>query len=129
MVCREGNMGMGKHFDRFDVEVLQGKDIAMGKYFPGLFISDYDEVFYYAGVRLLNDVDKECNGFVFPYYMSEKQSNDSSISDEIAGFYRVIDGCIVIDDFVDCGLYSLKISSKYNKTDWTSFKRAFMGRI
>lgn len=33
------------------------------------------------------------------------------------------------DDFVDTCIYSLKLSSKYNKTDWGSFKRAFMGRM
>ena len=33
------------------------------------------------------------------------------------------------DDFCDVLEYSLKLSSKYNKTDWNSFKRAFMGRI
>lgn len=29
----------------------------------------------------------------------------------------------------DVLIYGLKISSKYNKTDWASFKRAFMGRV
>ena len=105
-------MCMIKLFDRFAVDILRGKDITMGKYFPGLFISDHDEVFYYSGVRLSDDVEKKSNGFAFPYYMSEKHSTDPSIANEITGFYRVIDGCIVIDDFVDSGFYSRRFFKK-----------------
>lgn len=103
---------MVKLFDRFDVEVIQGKDITMGKYFPGLFVSDHDEVFYYPGVRLSDEDTKERSDFVFPYYMSGKQSTDPSVSDEINGFYRVIDGCIVIDDFVDSVFYDRHLFKK-----------------
>lgn len=96
---------MGKLFDRFDAEAIKGRDITMEKYSPGIFVSSHDEVFCYTGVRLVDDDTKESQCFYFPNYMRGKQSTDPSISDEITGFYRVMDGCIVIDNFVNKGIY------------------------
>lgn len=49
---------MGKLFDRFDAEAIKGKDATMGEYEPGIFVSSFDEVFYYPGVRLVDDYNK-----------------------------------------------------------------------
>lgn len=98
---------MGELFDSFDVEAIRGENITIGKYFPEVFVSETDEVFCYCGICLSNDNSYLRSVFMHPYYMHEKHSNDKSIKDKIINFYRVVDGCIVLDDYVD---------GEYNKT-------------
>lgn len=90
---------MGELFERFDVEPVKGKDITISDHFPALYVSDTDEVFCYLGV-CLNDESKR---FVFmhPYYMQGKHSTDKKLAKEIRGFYRLTEGCIILDEYVD----------------------------
>lgn len=92
---------MGELFDRFDVQSKKGKEITIGARFPEVFISDTDEVFCYLGI-CLNDEDM-CRkaSFAHPYYMQGKHSTDQKIAKEIQGFYRLTDGCIILDEYVD----------------------------
>lgn len=103
---------MGCLYDSFDVEPIKGKDIAISKYFNEIFISQSDEVFYYAGVYLNDDTLDTKSLFSHPYYMKEKHSTDKEISKDISGFYRIMDGCITLDKYVDDGFYSNKLYKK-----------------
>lgn len=92
---------MGELFERFNVEPMQGKDITIGDFFPEIFISETDEVYCYPGICLADEERSIKASFMRPFYMKGRHSDDSSIVDEIDGFYRIIEGCIVLDDYVD----------------------------
>lgn len=92
---------MGELFDRYPGEVLQGKDITIGREHRTFFVSEKDEVFCYAGI-CLNEEDAIRRGlFVRPYYMDGLHSTDKKIAGEIRNFYRLADGCIYLDEYVD----------------------------
>lgn len=105
---------MGELFERYDAEPMNGKDITICDHFPAVFISESDEVYCYPGICLNDDNHRNKAGFMHPYYMIGKHSTDSSISDEITGFYRIADGCIVLDDYIDCRLRSKQLFKKIN---------------
>lgn len=105
---------MGELFDRFNVEPMQGKDITIGDFFPEIFISETDEVYCYLGICLSDEDRRSGVGFMRPYYMVGKHSTDSAIVDEIAGFYRIIEGCIISDDYVDCKFRSKQLFKRIN---------------
>lgn len=97
---------MGKLFDRFDSEPIKGADICIGDFFPEIFVSDIDEIFCYSGVCLSNDSSRTREFLVQPYYIMGKHSTDDSISNQISGFYRIMEGCVVIDNYLDTSFYS-----------------------
>ena len=92
---------MGEIFDRFEVEPQKGADITIGTRFPEIFVSDRDEIICYLGICLNEDNDERRMRFMYPYYMQGKHSDDKKIADNIYGFYRLADGCIVLDNYVD----------------------------
>ena len=92
---------MGELFDRFDVESIIGKDITIGDYFPEVFISESDEVYCYLGICLKDEERRNKASFMHPYYMCGKHSTDKIVAEEVEGFYRLVDGCIVLDEYVD----------------------------
>ncbi len=92
---------MGKLFDRYDVEPMKGKDITIGKHLPEIFVSDTDKIFFYPGVSLRDDEQRRRASFMHPYYLHGKHSTDEQTSRKTNGFYRIMEGCIVLDDFVD----------------------------
>ncbi len=91
---------MGKIFDRYDAAPVKGKDITIGSIFPEVFVSDTDEVLCYTGV-CLRDILRIRNLFAQPYYIQGVHSNDPEIVNGIKGFYRITDGCVVLDSYVD----------------------------
>ena len=90
---------MGELFNRYDVDAVKGKDITIGSYFPEVFVSETDEVFCYLGI-CLNDESRRYT-FMHPYYMQGRHSTDKKIAKEIRGFYRLTEGCIILDGYVD----------------------------
>ena len=92
---------MGELFDSYDVLPVKGSDITIGKNFPEIFVSDTDEVFCYFGICLAGDECWRKSLFMHPHYMQGRHSTDKEISKEIQGFYRIADGCIVLDQYVD----------------------------
>lgn len=92
---------MGELFNYYDVEPVSGKEITIGYHFPEVYVSEFDEVFCYAGI-CLNDID-ECRKTFFmpPFYMVGKHSTDKNIAKKIKQFYRIADGCILLDDYLD----------------------------
>lgn len=91
---------MGELFERYDLEPVKGKDIAIGNCFPEFYISDRDEVLCYPGICLADDRRRRAS-FMHPYYMQGRHSTDEQIAKEIRGFYRFADGCVVLDNYVD----------------------------
>lgn len=105
---------MGELFNYFDVEPVCGKDITIGDNFPELYISDLDEVFCYAGI-CLNDIDdRRKASFMHPYYMVGRHSTDKNIAKKIKRFYRIAEGCIVLDNYLDNHFRNERI---YKKVD------------
>ncbi len=104
---------MGKLFDSYDAVPVKGVDITIGEIFPEIFISDKDEILCYLGICLCEPHLRN-DPFSQPYYMQGKHSKDSSISGEIKGFYRLIDGCIVLDCYVDD---AIRKNRSYKKID------------
>ena len=91
---------MGKLFESYDVKPVMGKEITIVD-LPAIFVSERDEVFYYPGICLSDEDRRTKATFMRPHYMCGKHSTDKVISKEIKGFYRVVDGCIVLDKYVD----------------------------
>ena len=92
---------MGELFDRYDVLPIKGSDITIGNCFPEVFVSDTDEVFCYFGICLADEDRQIKTSFMHPYYMQGCHSTDKKIDREIKGFFRVADGCVVLDEYVD----------------------------
>lgn len=97
---------MGILFDRFDVAPIKGENITIGDCGFEFFISETDGVFYYPGMCLYDEEYRGRTSFMHPYYMCGKHSKDKIVTQEVKGFYRIIDGCIVLDEFVDDRCYS-----------------------
>ena len=105
---------MGSLYDRFNVEPIKGRDITIGEHFPQVFISESDEVFCYTGI-CLNESKKSTESlFMQPYYIKGKHSTNKAVSKEILAFYRIIDGCITLDKYVDDEFYSNRLYKKIN---------------
>ena len=92
---------MGALFDRFNVESVKGKEITIGEYFPEVFISDQDQVFCYSGICLANVVRRKGTVFTTPHDLVGKHSTTQTVSDRIKGFYRIVSGCIILEEYVD----------------------------
>lgn len=92
---------MRELFERYDAAPVEGKDITIGNLFPEIFISEDDEVFCYLGICLENQELHKRSCFMQPYYMKGKHSTDESIAKKIRDFYRLAEGCIVLDKYVD----------------------------
>ena len=87
-------------FDKYQGEGKKANDIKIGEHLPELFVSDRGEVLCYTGIYL-KDSQRNKSIFMQPYYMHGKHSFDKTIAKEINSFYRIENGCIVLDDYVD----------------------------
>lgn len=96
---------MGELFESYDIEPTRGKDITIANQFPAIFVSENDGVFCYPGICLSDEDRRTRASFMQPHYMRGKHSTDKVISNEIKGFYRIVDGCIVLDKYVDDEFY------------------------
>ena len=105
---------MGHLFDRFDVEPVKGKDITIEDCDCQLFVSETDSVFYYPGMCLYDEDRRGRISFMRPYYLREKHSTDDIVTQEVKGFYRIIDGCFVLDQYVDGRYYGDRLYKKLN---------------
>lgn len=101
---------MGELFERYHVEPIKGADVTIGTRFPEIFVSETDEVFCYLGI-CLNDESRKYT-FMHPYYMQGKHSTDKKIAKEIRGFYRLAEGCIIMDQYVDNGFEGTRLYKK-----------------
>lgn len=97
---------MGELFDRFDVPAVQGREITIGNHFPEVFVSERDEVICYLGTCPQTEAAHRTATYMPIRYMSGKHSFDEELSGEIQGFYRMIDGGIVLDSYIDTDHHS-----------------------
>lgn len=103
---------MGELFNHYDIEPVSGKEITIGDCFPEVYISEFDEVFCYAGI-CLNDIDDyRRTSFMHPYDMVGKHSTDKNIAKKIKQFYRIADGCILLGDYPDQPFMSKHVYKK-----------------
>lgn len=92
---------MGILFDQYPGTGKKGSGITISNKQEMLYISERDEVFLYTGI-CVNDEDARHKGLYFnPYTMDGLHSTDRAIRDRIRDFYRISDGCIYLDEFVD----------------------------
>lgn len=91
---------MEKLYDRYPGEAQPGKDIVIGaSNSEELFLSDTGGVYCYAGI-CLKDAQRQ-RELMWPWYMQGKHSTDRKIAKEIRGFFRLTEGRILLDDYVD----------------------------
>lgn len=93
---------MGKLFDQTQSEPICAKDIVISGHGPMIFISEHDDVFCYTGI-LLNE--REAHLETLPHYFEGKHSTDKSVKSKTRGFFRISQGCILLDCFIDEGVY------------------------
>ena len=104
---------MGELFNQIPSDAIKGEDITIGERYGGEFyISEYDEIIHYSGVLMKEDNRDIKSQNMWPYYMNGKHSFDKSISDRIINFIRIVDGQIVLEDYVDARWYSDKMFKK-----------------
>ena len=113
---------MSSLFVRLEGEVLQGKDITIPDQMPRILISESDEVFCYTGICVYDPKHPVGSIFAQPFYMHGCHSADLEISDSIIGFYRVIDGCVILDDYVDSGYKRQRLYKSIGCDAWLSFQ-------
>lgn len=105
---------MGDLFSRYSGQILQGKDITISTSPNTIFISERDKVFCYAGVCLDKETSTQRRIFSFPHYMDNHHSTEKSVAEEICGFYRISDGCIYLDEYIDSPIYGDMLYKKIN---------------
>lgn len=89
---------MGKLFDQTQSDPICAKDIVISRHGPMIFISEHDDVFCYTGILLKErDVHLE----TLPYYFEGKHSTDKEVKSGARGFFRISQGCILLDHFID----------------------------
>ena len=65
------------------------------------YLCEEDTLLCYVGVLMKNNSRATDSLNIWPYYMRGKHSYDKLISNKIIDFIRLIEGCIVLDDYVD----------------------------
>ena len=92
---------MGALFDQYPGRGRKGSGITISHGDIMIFVSERDEVFLYTGICPNDDSihykGLNCN----PYTMHGLHSTNRSVRDMIRNFYRIADGCIYLDYYVD----------------------------
>ncbi len=81
----------------------RGKDITINTFMPEIFVSQNDNVFCYTGICTKENLTPD-SCFVHPSYTVGKHSTDEEIINKTQGFYRLINGHFIIDDYLDNGV-------------------------
>lgn len=92
---------MEKLYERIAAVPQKGADITIPEHSPAIYVSEYDEVFCYMGIRLTGGNITNKTLFMHPYTMRGLHSTDTKISRRIENFYRLADGCVILDEFLD----------------------------
>ena len=99
---------MGVLFDKYPGRGKKGSGITISNGDTMVFVSERDEVFLYTGICLNDDIIHHKNLERTPYTMHGLHSTNRSICDQIRNFYRISDGCIYLDNYVDSMFYKDK---------------------
>lgn len=92
---------MSSLFDQYDVAKHLGNEITISDDFPAIYVSESDEVYCFTGVFLNNEESPQISLHTHPYYMHAKHSTDKKFAANIKGFFRIANGCIFLDNYVD----------------------------
>lgn len=92
---------MSNLFEQYLGSGQLGKDITIGDYFPEIFISDSGEVFCYTGIYLEEEPHQCRDLLMLPHSLCGKHSTDKTLVKKPKAFFRLADGCILLDDYVD----------------------------
>jgi hypothetical protein len=103
---------MGEIFSKIQSDPICAKDIVISEHRPLLFVSEQDDVFCYTGV-CLNSGSVSLD--TCPYYFKGKHSTHIRVKTTTKGFFRISQGCILLDNFIDANAYSS--GGKYKKCD------------
>lgn len=100
---------MGVLFDQYPGKEMKGSEITISASKEMLFVSERDEVFLYTGI-CVNEEYAQRKGLDFvPFMMDGLHSTDRKISGRIRNFYRISDGCIYLENYVDDFCYKDKM--------------------
>jgi len=103
---------MENSFDLYEAIEQQGSEITIPDHFPAIYFSEDNDVYCYIGI-FLNDTQRDVRLHMNPYYMHGKHSTDKKFAAQIKGFFRIINGYIAIDRFIDNQYRDMK----YKKID------------
>lgn len=102
---------MGVLYDMYPGEGIPGGQITLGRMPTEIFVSDNDEVLCFAGL-LVNKEDYYGKTFFgSPYCYEGLHSGEIMKHEEVKGFFRIVDGRIVLDNYVDARLGSHSFKS------------------
>lgn len=99
-------------FEQYDSIEQLGSKITIPDYFPAIYVSEKNTIYCYIGIFLGEDHHNHTL-YMHPYYMHGKHSTDKRFANRIKGFFRVVNGYITIDKFVD----EMHVDQKYKKLD------------
>jgi hypothetical protein len=92
---------MGTLYEQYDCPELPGSEITIDERFPAIYISERGEIFCYTGIKLRGEKRREVHLETHPYYLHGKHSTAKESLKQIEGFFRIANGCIYLDDYVD----------------------------
>ena len=104
---------MNTLFEQYNVTEQQGSGITIPDNFPAIYVSENNEVYCYTGIYLNEKSPRDVIMHMNPYYMHGKHSTDKKFVSQIKGFFRITNGFIALDQFVDNQYHDMK----YKKID------------
>ena len=105
---------MGALFDQYSGKIMNGSEITISTKKKMLFISEQDKIFLYTGICVKEDYAQSKGLNFVPYMMDGLHSTDKKISGRIRNFYRISDGGIYLESYVDDYGYKDKIFKQIN---------------
>lgn len=97
---KDRSIVMDNLFERYEVIEQKGSELTIPDYFPAIYVSENNDVYCFVGI-FLNYTQRDVRLHMNPYYMHGKHSTDKKYAAEINGFFRIINGYIAIDQFID----------------------------
>ena len=92
---------MGVLFEQYNTPEQFGSEVLIPDFLPAIYVSDSDEVFCYTGI-FINDIEPRENSiYAPPCNMRGKHSTDKRYAARIKGFLRIVNGCIILDNYID----------------------------
>ena len=88
-------------FDQYSTPEQMGSEIVIPDFLPAIYVSDNDEVYCYTGVFMDDYEPRDNSMYAPPYNIRGKHSTDKRYSARIKGFFRIINGCVILDKYID----------------------------
>lgn len=107
---------MGVLFDQYPGREMKGSEITISASKEMLFVSERDEVFLYTGICVNEECAQKKGLDYIPSMMHGLHSTDRKISGRIRNFYRISNGGIYLDHYLDDWIYTDKLFKQIEGT-------------